>query len=266
MTSRRWAVSGLLAIASLSMVLVSGCGPKDTLAGATPSPQSPKDTLVAATKVLASSTYSFTITGNQLKGSGAIDSTARSGTFSLSVLGDNGQAALKLNYLAIGPQAWVKMDFGALKDIPGVASLPDKWMHIDASKVGADSLFGLDTTGQDPADVAKLLDAVVDVQKIDDTHYKGTIDVTRAQQATLLGDDTVSKLGALAKAVPFEAVVDSEGRLTDLKVTLPASGTQKEDAIEVTYTNYGVKPTLTPPPSDEQIEAPSSVYDLLNKK
>ncbi|HEX6498397.1 MAG TPA: hypothetical protein VF054_05115 [Micromonosporaceae bacterium] len=266
MTSRRWAVSGLLAIASLSLVAVSGCGPTGMSADATPSPKSPKDTLVAATTALASSTYSFTVTGNQLKGSGAIDAPARSGTFSLSVLGDNGRAVLKLDYLSIGPQAWVRMDFGALKDVPGIANLPDKWLHIDVSKIDTNSIFGLDATGQDPADAAQLVAAVADVRKVDDTHYQGTIDVGKAKQSALLGPGALDTVAASAKAVPFEAALDSQGRLTDLKITLPASGDRKQNTIEVTYTNYGVQPTLTPPPSDAQIEAPSSVYDMLTKK
>src|SRR5205814_1042172 len=120
----------------------------------------------------------------------------------------------------------------------------DKWSHIDATKLGANPTLPVDPNGG--ANTAALLKNAVDVKQTDGTHYSGTVDLTGGNASTPLGQPDIDRLGQKAKAVPFTATVDSQGRLTEVKLDFPAVDPQIP-AVTSTYSDYGTTVTVTKP-------------------
>jgi hypothetical protein len=104
----------------------------------------------------------------------------------------------------------------------------------------------------------------VDVQSTGDRKYTGTLDLTKATDADIVDKKIVKDLGEAAKSVPFEATLDDKGRLSSLKINVPAGTKTKAQTWEVTYSDYGTAPKVEKPPAAETMEAPQAVYNLLN--
>ena len=87
--------------------------------------------------------------------------------------------------------------------------------------------------------------------------------ISRAHTATHLVHRAFrAALGEQAKAVPFEARTDAQGRLSRMLVRIPAAGKTKASTYEVTYADYGSAPTPAEPA--QQQKAPAVVYEMLN--
>jgi hypothetical protein len=72
----------------------------------------------------------------------------------------------------------------------------------------------------------------------------------------------VASAGAAAKTTPFTATVDSQGRLTDLKVDADAfDGNLSE---EIMLSDFGSPDPVTTPPPSSVIAAPESAYAFFN--
>ena len=72
----------------------------------------------------------------------------------------------------------------------------------------------------------------------------------------------VESLGDSAKAVPFEATLDGQGRLSTLDTTMKVNGT--DVSSHTTFSDYGTKVTATRPAASEVGEAPESFYRIFN--
>ena len=82
--------------------------------------------------------------------------------------------------------------------------------------------------------------------------------------ADIVDPARLKALGEKAKAVPFEATVDGQGRLTSAVVKVPAAGRTKASRYEITYADYGTTASPAAPAADEQQPATRSAYELLN--
>jgi hypothetical protein len=250
MQTRRLATTGVALVAALGLGL-TGCGNKtdaDTpaasgSASAAPATSAPADALgelTAAAQKLNENSVRIKIESTVLSGGGVLDPVKKTGDMTLG-LGPQG----KFRILMAGDDAYLK--------VTGLAGLPKKWMHMDATKLGASGQLNLMPDG-DPGGAQKMIKTVVDVRKTGDNSFAGTLDYTR----TLSSDKDIAALGDKAKAVPFTAKTDAEGRLSEFAIdtsVLQASlGT-----MTTTYSDFGTAVRVTPPPAAETQEAPADL-------
>ena len=265
MNSRCWVVMGTMAVASLGFV--AGCGntgsssPSSTPASAaTSAAADPKQELTDAIDTLNSTPFHLVIASQSFNGQGDADPAKKNSTMTVNVKQGNGTTAVKMDLRNVGDQMWLKMDLSGT-GLPGTQGMSNKWLHIDTTKLGPNSKAGL-ASGTGPVDAGKLMDTANDVQKVDSTHYKGTLDLTQGQSMAI-DEKTVTELADKAKAVPFEATVDDQKRLTEFKITIPAIQNQPEQVVDTTYSNFGTPVDITAPAAGEVTEAPPAVYALF---
>jgi hypothetical protein len=254
----------LAAVASLA--LLGACnstnggntGSTTTTPSPTPSPTpNPMEVVAASTKQFGSASYKFTLTApaNGADVSGAVDPTANNLTAATKISAEG--VTVKFDLVAIGGNYYAKIT-GV--PIPGVDT--KKWLHLNTSKLdGPETLLLADY--KDPTGVQTLTAAIVTAEKSGDRTYKGTMDLSKAKVMGLTPDD-IKDLGDKAKAIPFEATLDDQGRLTTLKLTLPEAGSNKADTYTLSYSDFGATVTATKPAANQTIEAPAAAYTLLN--
>jgi hypothetical protein len=259
---RRLAIAGVAMFALAG--LVAGCATKNgtsasasASAKASPSPtQAPKEALLASTKSLATSSYKFTIKSADLNGTGAADPSNK--LLSLTATGIADSASVKLDFIVVGTDLYAKIDLGALSSQLGIQT--DKYMHLDATKLGANPSLPIGING-DPVNVSGTLAGLNDVQTTDGKTFTGTIDLTKVTGDKAPDPSVLQKAGDKAKAVPFTAVLDDQGRLTSLKVD--GASIDPSLALEATFTGYGTSPGITKPDAAQVVEAPDSVVQLF---
>lgn len=138
------------------------------------------------------------------------------------------------------------------------AQLPSgkTWLSLDLQKAG--KKLGIDFnkfTQQDPSDMLGALKKAGSVQKVgsetinavDTTHYKVTIDLTKAPNGQQL-----MKLTHL-KSLPAEVWIDGQDRLTRMKesFSVTTAGQTISTAMQMDLSNYG-EPVNVQVPSDSE--------------
>lgn len=256
MKIRKGVVVGAALLASLAFV--AGCqGSKSPSSSGTSTtttaPAKPaSEELIDAVKKVNSTNYSFSMKVAETTMTGAADPAKKAMKMKMQVSAQG--ANLTIDVVAVGTDYYLKM---AGMPIPGVDA--SKYMHLDATKVTSLKNFGIEDLN-DPTNTAELTRQFVNVEKTGEGKFKGTMDLTKA---TALDDD-IKALGDKAKAVPFEATVDSQGRLTTLKFTVPAGTSTPEMPMEMTYSDFGGSVTVAKPAASEVVEAPASIYAMFN--
>jgi hypothetical protein len=154
----------------------------------------------------------------------------------------------------IGKDMWMKFS-GSVGALDGLGK--GKWMHLDISTLGDGDAFGI--SGSDPAAAAKMIKAASNVQRTGDHRYSGVLDLTKAQT---VDSKVVGSLGEKAKAVPFTATTDDQGRIIEMTVDLsgvgPATG-----VLKTTYSDFGTPVSVTAPPASDVRELPSQLKGLV---
>ncbi len=253
----------VLGVAGLAIAGCTTTSTTTTTPSATPSTSATsaapaaKDALLASIDPLTKTSYKYTLTTGGLTGQGANDPANKKATLALT--GQQQNNSVTINVTAIGTDLWMKLDFGANNNNLKIST--DKWFHVDATRLGANPTLPVDPNGA--ASTANLLSGAVDVQRSDQQHFSGTIDLTKATGTTWLGQSGMSSLGAKAQAVPFTATVDDQNRLTSLKIDLSTVDSALS-AVQTTYSDYGTTVTVTRPDQAQTTEAPDSVYQLFN--
>lgn len=255
MSTRRAIAAGTLA-ALAAILLSTGCGPgKGTVAAratasATPSAtENPVAVLTAATRLLASTSFRYTIKGTSegepINVSGSQDTANLTGSMVWQV-GDE-----KIEVLRKGGDRWVRVT------APGVRT---GWYHVSNAKLPhpydrqfADLSFA--------ADSVAVLQRAVTVQAAGTGRYTGTIDLNRDVQRLFAGDEDLKVLGDRAKNVPFTAALDERQRLTAVHIEVPQSAAHTGLALDLTFAGYGAPVTITVPSGAP--EAPQKVLDLF---
>ena len=262
MKIRRLAIAGVAVFAAAG--LLAGCGAKKgTDAAASPTPKAspsptlaPKDALLASTKSLATTSYNFTIKSDSLNGTGSADPVKKAVT--LQAIGQQNGVSVKLDFIAVVPDLYAKLDLGGLNSQLGIQS--DKYMHVDSTKLGANPSLPIGIDG-DPAHVAGILAGLNELKTTDGKTFTGTVDATKMTGDGAPDSGAVQKAGDKAKAIPFTAVLDDQGRLTDLKVD--GASIDPKLAIEVTFAGYGSAKNIAKPDASQVVEAPDSVLQLF---
>jgi hypothetical protein len=257
MNTRRLATTGVALVAALSLG-VAGCGTNngtETPAGGastSASAAAPQDDalneLTAAAQKLNQDTVKMTMAMSGLNASGAMDPAAKNAKMTME-MGDAGQT-MKMDVLVMGQDFYLNMT--------GVPGMSGKWLHLDSSTLPAGSGLDLMPDG-DPGGANNMVKGVVDVKKAGDNAFTGTIDLTKAATAN---KQSLAVLGDKAKAVPFSAKTDEQGRLVELTVDMSAvqSGLTP---LKTTYSDFGTPVSVQKPAASEIQEAPEALRKAL---
>ncbi|MDG4784554.1 hypothetical protein O7626_01155 [Micromonospora sp. WMMD1102] len=268
MTIRRWGAATLAAVALFAPAL-TGCArggtePETTGSAAPTVPTDAKEALLASTKEIAKGNFKFSMKGADLDGQGFVHQPSQSAQMSMKA--GSGDFSMDMEVVYISPDSWVKLTVTGAEGVPGLEKLnTGKYQHLDQSKIKSTEGLGFNFTDVDPAGSEALTKAIVDVRKTGEGAYTGTIDLAKATDAGMVNEDSVTLLGAEATKLPFEAKLDTEGRLTSLAIQLPAVGSGQEQELTVGYSDYGAASPAKAPPAAEVVEASPELYELFNK-
>jgi hypothetical protein len=258
---RRFTMLGLGALTVASLALAA-CGTSNkTNASGTPSASTssasvaPAVALANAVTALKDQGFDVTAKEGTLSGNGTIDPSNKAGT--IEIKGTQQGVAIDVSFTEIGTDAWAKVDLGALSSQLGIN--PTKWMKLDLSKMTGKDAMPFDLSSGDALELGKLITSVSDVKRTDATHLSGTIDLSAATGPNAPDAAAVQKAGAAAKAVPFTATLDSQGRLSELKVN-----GDTDLALDFQLTNFGSPSKVTQPPASDVIPAPAGIYQFFN--
>ncbi|GAA3949570.1 hypothetical protein [Actinoplanes auranticolor] len=259
-------------LAGLGVLLVvgvaaGGCGVADAVGDAAPAsakPLAPRDALLKSLPDASTGSFKFTVEGGEAPAAGEIDASKRSYRVGFRYREPEAGFTLHSDYLVVKEQAWIKIRFTGTEGLTGLPKLPKKWMLIDPAKVKDDDVPVRYDNETDPGEAGTVLRAIVAVERTSDGHFAGTTDLTQQGDAAIVDAGRLKALGEKARAVPFEATVDDQGRLTSTIVRIPAAGKVKATRYAITYTGYGATPTPAAPAADEQQPATKAAYELLN--
>ncbi|MFI6758750.1 hypothetical protein ACIBF5_06345 [Micromonospora sp. NPDC050417] len=264
-TFRRATVTAA-ALATIAGTL-AGCG-QDTpgssewaAPAATSAAPNPKETLLAAVPDETRPSFSYTIKDWETTITGEVAPESKGVHLRLSYKEPELGFTMHMAYLTVDQQTWTKITFTETKGLTGLPKLPTKWMKLDPAKLtGDDSL----PTTYESADVAGLKPVVANttVTQGASGKYSGTVDLSGPAATDVLSEETIAGIGEAAKALPFEATVDAESRLTSFVVHVPTVGKTKAYDYSVTIGDYGKAPAVTAP--TETVSAPAAAYEILN--
>lgn len=263
MNIRRWSV-GVIA-ATLLVPGLAACNNSESAepaAAASSTPADPKEALRASTKEIGQGNFTFTMAGDGLTGKGLVHKPSNSAQIAMS-FDDGSGSTMSMDMILIEPDSWVKMDLGELAaSIPAFAKFKDKYQHLDRSKIKDSEALSLDLQDPDPAGTEALFTNITEVQKTGENTYTGKLDASGVTEGAI-DSDLVKSLGDQAKALPFTAKLDDQGRLAELTIPIPAAGETKAHEIKVTYADYGKATAAQKPPADKVVEASAETYEML---
>ena len=263
---RKVRLAGLGALLALGAVTAGGCGVADAVKeAASPAPAGPEERLLDALPGFATGAFRFTVKGGTQPMSGVLDASKKSYRIDVSQKDPDLGYTLTMKFLVVDEQAWIKIGFKGTEGLTGFPELPKTWMLVDPGKIEdtEDAPLSYDDE-TDPGEAGAVLRAIVDVTQTGAGTYEGTTDLTRQGEAGIVADATLKALGDRAKAVPFEATVDGQGRLTRTVVEIPAAGKAEATRYEVVYDGYGSTEPPSEPVAGEQQKAPKAAYEMLN--
>ena len=253
-------------VATASVAFAAACGDNDNGGSANPSASAasataskssdPKAQFTDATALLRGTPYKFDMKAGDLTYNGSDDPLA-----GIAV----GKLNTSLQGLKVSIDAQLTQNDYWVKEtglpVPGIDTT--KWLHLDPTKVT--SLNAVSFGGPtDPTGLQDLATTVVSVESPSAKQLKGTFDFTKHTWGPVANAATVSGLGDKAKAVPFEATLDDQGRLTALKIMIPANGSVQAREVDVTYSDFGADVKPSSPASTDTVEAPDLVYTFIN--
>jgi len=261
---RRWAIAGLTVLASLTLA-TTACQTKGSPGGGGGAQtKSAQQILTDAAAKTKGQSFKFTLSyGTLLTGDGAQDGSGSNASVNMTVAEPTSGITIKVNALVLASDMYMKMDFGALGSaIPGLGDIGDKWMHLDATKVSGSALsLGL-KPGEDSLGAENYIKGVVTAEKVSDTEIKGTLDLTKSAPPGT-DEEALKALGDSAKNVPFNATLDSEGRLSKIVIHMPKVGEFPASDLTTTYSDYGAAVNLQKPAAAETVEAPAMIYQFF---
>jgi hypothetical protein len=257
---KSWAVTGLALLSALTLTTACHRQGAASAGGAKTGMQA----LAEAAAKTKDQSFRFTLGyGTLLTADGSQDAAAGNASVNMNVDEPTSGLKLKINALILGPDTFLKMDFGALgAAIPGLADVGDRWMHVDTSKLAGSSMsLGL-KPGSDSVGIDNYLKGVVAADQVSATEIKGTLDLSKSAPPGTTAED-LGALGAAGKNVPFTATLDSQGRVSKIVVTMPKVGTSPASDLTTTYSDYGVPVELARPAPADVVEAPAMIYQFI---
>jgi hypothetical protein len=259
--------TGPAALLTLALGVAAGCGLTGEPAAEkspTVSVATPREALLQAVPDEKAPAYRFDIKGGVTPMSGVLDAPRKAVALKIVEREPDVGFTLTMNALIVDQRGWIKLNFKPA-NLPGLPKLPKKWLLLDPGRLSDQKSSPLQYGDEtDPGYTSLLVQSAADLRETAKGRYAGTVDLTQATQAEIVDDKTLTALGAKAKAVPFTAAVDADGRLTSAVLKIPAAGTSKASTYQVTYSGFGSTATPAVPAPGEQTKATAPVYDLLN--
>jgi hypothetical protein len=252
MNTRRLTTAGVALVAAMSFGL-AGCSGNASTGGATDSSPSassaapqlePSEELSAAAQKLNQDTAKTTFTMAGVTGTGAVDPTAKKLRMTMNL--GAGNQSIKTEMIVLSNDVYLRLD--------GVPNLSGKWLHVDATKLAAGNQLRQMSSG-DPVGATNLLSSVTDVQRVGEHSFQGTLDFTKSPT---VDKRALQTLGDKAKAVPFTAKTDEQGRLTELTVDMDSVQAGLGE-LKATYSDFGTPVTVEKPAASEVEEASADV-------
>ncbi|MEV4664761.1 hypothetical protein AB0J85_22780 [Micromonospora echinofusca] len=256
MNTRRLATTGVALVAALALGL-TGCGTgtdADAPAGdggattgaaaASSAPADARAELGAAAQKLNQQSVKMKLTSPVINGSGVMDPATKTGDMTLK-MGAEGTFRI----LMLGNDVYLK--------VTGMQGMPKKWMHMDATKLGKSGQLNLMPDG-DPGGAKQMVQSVVDVEKTAPGSYSGVLDYTRTKP----DDKAIQALGDKAKAVPFTARVDDQGRLVEFAIDTQVLHESLGTMI-TTYSDFGAPVSVKKPAASDTQEAPQELIESM---
>jgi hypothetical protein len=259
--------AGLGVLLAMGVAVAGGCGVADAVKDAAPAsakPLGPRDVLLASLPDASTGSFRFTVEDGEIPTAGEIDAGSESYRVGFRYREPEAGFTMLSDFLVVRKQSWIKIRFTGTEGLTGLPELPKKWMLLDPAKIKGDDVPLAYENETDPGEAGAVLRAIVDVERTGAGRFTGTTDLTQQGEAEIVDAARLKALGEKAKAVPFEATVDGQGRLTSTVVRIPAAGKAKAGKYEIKYTGYGSTPTPAVPAADEQQRATKATYELLN--
>lgn len=254
MRNRRLAIAGLAVVATLGL---TACGPTDAPAGGpgpavaeTTKAADPAAELAAAATRLSEESLKVKLESSGLTAEGKANADGSQMDMKM-VLGTGGSDTT-MTMRKVGDDLYIKMS-GALGKALGAGG---KWMHVDGSTLPEGHPFAM--SGSNPKDASKMIAASTDVTKTGPDAYAGVLDMTKTPN---VDEKSLSALGDKAKAVPFTAKTDAEGRLVELVIDAGAmmAGAGK---MTTTYYDFGTEVSVQAPPAEDVTAMPKEMLGL----
>ncbi|MGH3661128.1 MAG: hypothetical protein ACRDTQ_04630 [Micromonosporaceae bacterium] len=255
----RRTIAGSVAALAAAAVVLTGCSGGSSVddsqaAGGGSHADHPDGMVVQAYKNIEAESFRFTSTmkadDRTVSSTGAFDVAEKVGKTNVTM--PHGQA-LKVRML--GEDMYMS---GFMGD--------DGWIAFDLDRFPAGNFFG--AVANPVANAEYLLAAADDVKEVSDGRYKGSLDLKKyvkkhatPEEAKRL-EDALRGLDRDDMLMPFEAVVDDQGRLTQLKTTLKLQILEREMTIRHTskFTDFGVAVDVKRPPASETRDASDDLY------
>ncbi|MEU5562703.1 hypothetical protein [Micromonospora musae] len=237
-------------------VLVAGCGSNSDSPTAGSSATSAADPVTAIKEGMARS----------LSGTVIMDASVKAGPATMELTGKMDPAAKVLTVTTTAPEEMEARLIGDAAYIKMEASDSGKpWMKIDLTKLRPESSLrqSFDLESQ-----TGLVGGIVTAEKVGEGSYKGTADLEKAVQAAPAdggmrdGLESTAKLAKDPKAIPFEATVDAEGRVTSLSYTI-ATKSLGDLVTEMKMHGFGEPVKVEAPPAGETEDAAAEMYTFL---
>jgi hypothetical protein len=272
--THRLAIVALSALGAASLA-VGGCSASNSSAQSSPSGSDTVSTgssatstgssaaqsaLIASMQQLNQTPYRYHLVSGGLTGAGAADPASKAAKVTMTGTDNRGNTA-KIEMIALNTDFWLRLNLGNANQSLGIST--DKWLHLDAARLGAGANLPVDPSGG-AATANALFSGLTDVQQVDSQHFTGSVDLTKATGVSGIDRDMLSRAGVQATSIPFTATLDGQGRLSDLKLDLSSIGPGQE--LEVSYSDYGSPVTVTKPDPSQVAEAPDSVYQFFARR
>jgi hypothetical protein len=211
--------------------------------------------LNSAVQELAATSYRYTMKAGDASGGGSVDPAAKQSSLTITVAAEGEQ--FKTEVLILGSELYARISGLPLPGVDG-----RRWLRIDRNRIKSFAALGISDI-DDPTGVKTLAKTIATIQKTGDRSYKGTLDLSKGSAAFGLDEAAVRQLGEQARAVPFEATVNAQGKLATWKMTIPAHGAEKAITFELAYTDHGGRFDLKKPAAGEVANPPDAVYEML---